>query len=391
MHNLINTHKCIQLQQVHRSSGNWCRKRSETFRCMARHLGLYLALRSKSSSECMRTYNIDRSDIPSRLVIKHTLRAQNSELSIEDAQMIENRRTRLEGLINVFEHQANTYLHHSSLVDHPTSSLGDYDEFDNSDVALDFMGDDEDVRHFQSLPFGVSDDLGMEGLRPEGFPILLPSSLGWEWCNTHGAMSLASKEAQLRYAQANDAIQQLRLALGFKSAIFRTQVRPAKTQRTKTRAWKAVHDIDSTAQEHARIYCMAQDAYHQLHSASNTAAALPPLCREDLNVETLVLGSEATGQCNKQPSWICGFGEMIDNDETWMDDCKSSLYQCCMDALIHICDSQQSSLASCKGTVWAMVRGAGQHPQWSTVDSCFLSQQGNDMEGTHFLCFRKIT
>jgi hypothetical protein len=36
--------------------------------------------------------------------------------------------------------------------------------------------------------------------------------------------SLAAKEAKLRHAQAGDSIHRIRLALGFKSALFRTQV-----------------------------------------------------------------------------------------------------------------------------------------------------------------------
>ena len=68
---------------------------------------------------------------------------------------------------------------------------------------------------------------------------------------------------------------------------------------------------------------MAWKAYHNLYSKSSPGAVLPPLCREDyLNAETLVLGSNATGQHNSQPSWIWGFGQTIEEDGTWMDHCK---------------------------------------------------------------------
>ena len=69
-----------------------------------------------------------------------------------------------------------------------------------------------------------SDGSGMDMLHPEDHPILLPSSLGWEWCVSHGVQALAGKEAQLRLAQANDSIHRICLALGFKSALLRTQV-----------------------------------------------------------------------------------------------------------------------------------------------------------------------
>jgi hypothetical protein len=162
----------------------------------------------------------------------------------------------------------------------------------------------------------------MENPNPEDVPILLPSSLGWEWCASHGVQSLAAKEARLRHAQANDSIHRIRLALGFKSALFRTQVRPAKTQKTKTRAWSAVHNADITVHEHARIYSMARDAYRNIRQARAGGADLPHLHPKDLHVATLVLGSEQVGQRNKQQSWIWSFGLTVEDDGTWMDDCK---------------------------------------------------------------------
>ena len=250
--------------------------------------------------------------------------------------MIDNKRTHLERLINAFEHGADSFLlHQSSMEDIPISSIGDYDVFDNADIAFDFMEDSEDARPFNDHSGRASDGSGMDTLNPENLPILLPSSLGWKWCTSHDAKALAAKEAQLRYAQANDSIHQICLAIGFKSAIFRTQVQPAKTQQTKTRAWKAIHNVDATVQEHARIYSMARDAYYKLQSKSSTEVKLPPLCREDLNAETLILGSDVTGQCNKQPSWIWGFGKTTEDDGTWMDDCKLLFRQCCMHVVIH--------------------------------------------------------
>ena len=68
----------------------------------------------------------------------------------------------------------------------------------------------------------------------EDIPLFLPSSLGWGWCVAHGHASLAKKEATLHYSQAADAVHRIRLALGFKLALFQTQVRHARTQKTKS-------------------------------------------------------------------------------------------------------------------------------------------------------------
>ena len=130
------------------------------------------------------------------------------------------------------------------------------------------------------------------------------------------------KEAKLQHAQANDAIHQIRLALGFKSALFCDHVCPAHTQQTKTRAWNAVHNVDSTLLGHAQIYCMARDAYRKLRNKTTIKVELPLLTKEDLYIATMVLGSEITGQHNTQKSWIWGFGNIKADDGTWMDDCE---------------------------------------------------------------------
>jgi hypothetical protein len=227
---------------------------------------------------------------------------------------------RLQRLIDMFEHQADSFLLHQGRIDDPPiSSLGHYDEYDH----VDYLGNsgDKDTEHV-TLPSRTIDGSGMDSPNPEDLPILLPSSLGWEWCVSHGIQSLAVKEAQLRHAQANDAIHRIRLALGFKSALFRTQVRPANTQQTKTRAWNAVHSVETTVHEHARIYSMARDAYRTIRHAHAAGPDLPQLRPKDLQVATLVLGSEQAGQRNKQSSWIWGFGQKTEDDGTWMGDCK---------------------------------------------------------------------
>jgi hypothetical protein len=206
--------------------------------------------------------------------------------------------------------------------------LADYDEYDNMDDSVTAL----DLEDTQIAPSShdltlASQNSEMENPNSEDLPILLPSSLGWGWCVSHGIQSLAAKEAQLRLSQAHDAIHRIRLALGFKSALFRTQVRPANTQQTKTRAWNAISSVETTLHEHARIYGMARDKYRSIREAHSNGPDLPQLRPEDLHVATMVLGSKQVGQRNKQQSWIWGFGKAIEDDGTWMDDCKLLILQ----------------------------------------------------------------
>ena len=228
----------------------------------------------------------------------------------------------------MFEHQADSYLlRHRATDDAPISSLGDYSEFDN----VDNLDGSEVSNPIRPSPLAYHHDLrtsdgsGIDNINAEDISILLPSSLGLEWCVQHNAQSLAEKEARLRHAQANDAIHSMRLALGFKSALFRDQVRHAKTQRTKTRAWDAIHSIDTTVHQHARNYSMARDAYLKIQHAYEDGPELPQLRSEDLRVSTAILGSAQVGQCNTQLPWVWSFRTSADQDGTWMDECECQL------------------------------------------------------------------
>ncbi|KAI9434693.1 hypothetical protein H4582DRAFT_1818434, partial [Lactarius indigo] len=258
-----------------------------------------------------------------QLAIRYQLRAHGLKINTEEAQVIENKRSRLQKLIDIFEHQGDSFLLHQPLADDSSIvPLGDYEEYDH----VDDLGDPEDTDDDHSAHASIRptlqalDGSGMDATNPEDFPVLLPSSLGWEWCVRHGFQSLAGKEVQLRHAQASESIHGICLALGFKSALFHTQVRSAHTQQTKTRAWNAIHSVDTNVREHARIYSMAQDAYRKLRKAAPIPQDLPKLHSKDLRVATLVLGSQQVGQRNTQQSWIWGFGNTTEDDGTWMDD-----------------------------------------------------------------------
>jgi hypothetical protein len=255
----------------------------------------------------------------SRQAIKYELRTLGSELTAEKAQIIENKRSRLQKLIDMFSYQADAHiLHHKDADDLRILPLLQYSEFDYVDIMDDAdMDADTPTHHSYS-----SDHSGIDGTNAEDIPILLPSSLGWDWCVQHNVKDLAKKEAKLRHAQANDAIHNMRLALGYKSALFRNEVRPANTQRTKTRAWTKVHNADTAVHQYARHYSMAREAYLQIKRAYSGGPELPQLQIKDLRIKTAILGSKEVGQRNTQLPWIWSFGTTIDKDESSMNECE---------------------------------------------------------------------
>lgn len=269
-----------------------------------------------------------------RVALRYQVRSHGARFTPEEAQVIENKQGHLQKLIDKFQHQADTFLLHQHGLDHPhITPVDDYDHFDNVDLPGSSISSDGKVSGppVRKPTPRKSDGSGMEHVNPEDLPILLPSTLGWDWCVSNGVEALAAKEARLRVAQANESIHRIRLSLGFKSAIFRTQVRPANSQQKKTRAWNAVKSVDTTVHEHARVYSLACDAYRMICPALSNGLELPQLVPQDLHVATLVLGSDKVGQHNKQQSWIWGFGQQSARDGTWMDECMLLFFEtsCC--------------------------------------------------------------
>jgi hypothetical protein len=290
----------------------------------------YMALTHQTNSVC-------------RLALRYQLRSGGSHHTLEESQIIENKRIRLQKLIDMFEYQADAFLlQHQPMNVVEIPSLADYAQYDH----VDDIDDSEVV----GITLQISNAFGSGGHNAEDIPVLLPSTLGGEWCTSHGAKSLAIKEAKLRCAQANDSIHGIRLALGFKSALFRTLVRNARTQQTKTRAWSAIQSVDNSVHYHARNYSIARDAYIRIQDILGEPSELPELTPTDLRVNTAILGGAEVGQRNKQLPWIWSFGISDSEDGSWMDDCKSF---CLLEhmALINILYSQSSALAPCQGTV----------------------------------------
>jgi hypothetical protein len=263
-------------------------------------------------------------NIESRLALRYELRIYGAKHTSEETQAIHNRQGRIQKLIDRFEHQADGFILHQLDMDVPDlSTIDDYSEYDTADLpgGLPDLDAQPSACPTHHPAIRTSDGSGIDHLNPEDLPIPLPLSVGWDWCVTHHCTSLAAKEAQLCVAQANDSIHKLRLALGYKSAIFRTQVRSANSQQKKTRAWNAVKSVEITVHENVCIYSMAHNAYRTLRQAYPTGPDLPQLLPKDLHIATLILGSEKTGQRNKQRSWIWSFGQTTEDNGTWMDDC----------------------------------------------------------------------
>lgn len=215
-----------------------------------------------------------------------------------------------EAPVNLFKFQEG----HLPLPHHHHSHANEDDDNDDEedgdeDVEEDDGSDDED-----SCENDEDNDDNFNGLgedhqahrldSAEIVGLLLPSHLGPHHHQDPMVAALARDEKVIRQSQASDALQQLRLSLGMKSAIFRKVVANAKGQKRITRAWKAVHVATAAVQRHARAYRLARHALVQLHADQSIMTRFPPLEKSDLSVSRDVVEENRVGQRSEHVSWI---------------------------------------------------------------------------------------
>jgi hypothetical protein len=233
------------------------------------------------------------------------------------------KRARLQEKVDAFQKQAADILQASH-------DSGD-DSWDNTPsreayigIEFDGIGDEEDDDELaSSAEEHLSGNHSTDGsIDAEYIPLHLPSHLGCDWCDENGAEDVAKAELRLREGQLNDSLHHIRISLGHKSYLFRHDVRPARTQRLKTRAWAGVHAAESALQHQARMYTRARQAMVDLGAGSSLLDRYKVLRREDLSVKTSVIAPHVRGQRNKSLPWFWTMDVRRDADVgEWMEDC----------------------------------------------------------------------
>jgi hypothetical protein len=217
---------------------------------------------------------------------------------------------------------------HAVSNDTDDSWVDDYTKEVYTGAEFDGVGEEEEDGHNSAaeechqaqLPRSSPPDGRIDA---EHIPLHLPSHLGRSWCNTNAAEDLAKAELRLREGQLNDALHHIRIALGHKSYLFRNNVRPARTQRLKTRAWTEVHAVESTVQHHARVYNRARKSMIDLGADASLLDRYKVLERRDLKTNTTVIAPNVRGQRNKSLPWFWSMDVRRDADVgAWMNDCK---------------------------------------------------------------------
>jgi hypothetical protein len=241
---------------------------------------------------------------------------RNSKTTDHNSHKIIRQRKDLQENIQLF-HANVPFLLDDSLSPHspytiPEDDLDDEDVDNDSGGLLDCEGDaDEDE--------DSDDEEAPLSSHPETAYLPLPSHLGRDHFKNPLIAALAAEEVQLRLDQASDALQQLRLSLGLKSALFRSMVRVAKSQYTKTRAWRAVKAVDMSLRQHAQQYRNAHRALLHLGASSSVMANFPVLKKEDLKLSRDIVEENRVGQRSEHVTWIWRVeGQSMTGEDEWL-------------------------------------------------------------------------
>jgi len=264
-----------------------------------------------------------------RLALQALVRKIGSHPTPDQKKDIALRRSWLQDKVDEFQQQAGSMLH--TVSDDADDSWGDEyareiyigAEFDG---IVKGEGDDRydsAAEELHQTQFSKSTPAKDGTIYAEHVSLNLPSHLGRSWCNGSAAEDLARAELRLREGQLNDTLHQIRIALGHKSYVFRNDVRPARMQRLKTRAWAEVHAVESSVQHHARVYNCVRQAMQDLNADASLLNRYRVLECQDLKIDTTVIAPDVRGQRNKSLPWFWSMNVRRDaNAGEWMNDCR---------------------------------------------------------------------
>jgi hypothetical protein len=263
-----------------------------------------------------------------RLSLQALVRKTGTHPTPDQKRDIALRRSQLQDKVDVFQKQAGSILH---AVSNDADDSWSDDNLRETYMGAEFDGLDEedgvdghDLAAEEDYQTQVPrNSLPDSRMNAEHIPLHLPSQLGRGWCNRNAAEDLAKAELRLREGQLNDSLHHIRIALGHKSYLFRNNVRPARTQRLKTRAWTEVHAVESTVQHHARVYTRARKSMLDLDADASLLNRYKVLDRQDLKTNTTVIAPSVRGQRNKPLPWFWSIDVRRDADVgEWMNDCR---------------------------------------------------------------------
>jgi hypothetical protein len=163
--------------------------------------------------------------------------------------------------------------------------------------------------------------------RPQDIPLWLPSAISGKFPCDH---RLYSFEWELQYAQANDALNDLRQNLQLRSHLYQYKDRFSIGQQANTWANATISRVQSYITASASRYRVARKALTslavQLNTGDSWKVTMPDLRDEDIRAMTV--GEDGESEGRRTLSWIWKRGGALVSESNGDDlhECKGSLH-----------------------------------------------------------------
>jgi len=267
--------------------------------------------------------------------------------SKEQAQ-IQNRQESLQTRIDAFHQKA------LQLIRSDEAFIADLLSDRGLEVArLDLEESDEEAFF---LDDGLEWEEGDAEVPIEKVRLWLPSSFTASKRGQMGLGQVAGVEAELREGQANDALEALRAGLAEKSLRFRTEVKPAKSQKATTRAWDSIHRADKEIQQAVRCYQLARSALENLGTSKELLGQYQEIQKKDLKMSRDVVEENRVGQRSSELPWFWRLDRKLNKGSgEFVKECEYDLLPPV--PYINVSVSLPGQLAPCEGKKREMGRG----------------------------------
>jgi len=131
-------------------------------------------------------------------------------------------------------------------------------------------------------------------------------------------------ELVLRMGEANDALQGIRTEIGYKSYVYRAQIRPYKGKNGRTRGWDNIKRSEGELRFYRKVYQNALAAMKRLGASADVLAQYKEITKEDLRAVTSVSEPNARGQSKEKMAWFWSLDVAGDSDNSeYLEECKS--------------------------------------------------------------------
>ena len=136
----------------------------------------------------------------------------------------------------------------------------------------------------------------------------------------------AAVELELRIGEANDALQGVRTQIGFKSYIFRKQIRAWKGKKRRTRGYDNIERSNEELNIQRKLYSNALRALKNLGAGQEILNKYKEIKKDDLRTVTAIAEPNSRGQSQVKLAWFWSLDVAGDSDgNEYMEECEFPL------------------------------------------------------------------